>query len=207
VIASIQTSQPPVPFQVEEVQERIRQRLGRNDVDLLVRSIASTDTTAKGRILLGQAHFAKVPEDEQRVAERLEASGRTKIEEGGELFVNNIDAAKLGATWAVRADVVGPRVPDPARVRSVEAFLTEEAGAPVTLTVRARSDVVVTSEQYDSVDHLIEREARQQLENRQAAQGLPDPAGAFPYAEGAFLYGCGGPRDRRYSTRSRTSSS
>jgi uncharacterized hydrophobic protein (TIGR00271 family) len=156
VIASIQTSQRPVAAQVQRVENLIRGRLGRSDVTLLIRTVESTDTTSKGRVLFGEAHFSEVSEEERLVAEKIDASTRSQIEKGGEIFVTNVDAVKRNSLWSVRAEVVGPRVPTPAQVKAVETILEREAGAPVELSLWARTDVIVTASRYESVDRLIE---------------------------------------------------
>jgi uncharacterized hydrophobic protein (TIGR00271 family) len=174
VVASIQTSQRPVPVQVERMEALIAQRLGRTDVTLLVRSIDSTDTTSKGRVLLGGAHFARLSEEDERLADILDAAARIEIEKGGELFVTNVDAQKAAVGWIVRAEVVGPRVPTPAHVKTVEAALVRKAGAPVELSLWAKTEVVVTDTQYNSVDRLIEEMVKQRLDNTHPAEPVTE---------------------------------
>jgi len=160
VIASIQSSYRPIALQVERAEEVIRKRLGRSDVTLLVRTVESSDTTSKGRVLLGEAHFARIPEDQQTLAEKIGASLREQVEQGGELFVTNFDAVKYASGWRVRAEVVGPRVPTPVQVKKIEAMLARDAGSNVELSLWARTDVVVTGSRYQAVDRLIEERAR-----------------------------------------------
>lgn len=173
VIASIQTSRRPVAIQVQRVEALIRRRLGRNDVSLLVRSIDATDTTAKGRVLLGHSHFSRLSEDDKALAGRLDQAARTQIEKDGTLFVTSLDAARLGERWAVRAEVVGPEVPSPALVKTIEDHLAKEAGAPVDLLLWARTDVVVSRSRYDSVERLVEERVRKGIVGSDAAEGMP----------------------------------
>jgi len=160
VIASIQSSYRPIALQVERAEEVIRKRLGRSDVTLLVRTVESSDTTSKGRVLLGEAHFARIPEDQRALADKIGESLRSQVEEGGELFVTNLDAVKHASAWRIRAEVVGPKVPTPVQVKKIEAALAREAGSPVELSLWARTDVIVTGTRYQAVDRLIEERAR-----------------------------------------------
>ncbi len=163
VVASIQSSRRPIGLQVKRVEDEIRRRLGDVDVRLVVRSIESTDTSDKGRVLHGEVHFGKQSAEDLRAAEGVEALVRTKIEQGGELFVTSIDALKQRSHWDVRAEVAGPGVPKPDQIKAVEATLTRALGSPVKLTLWARSEVVVTAERYASVDALIEEQVRKRM--------------------------------------------
>jgi len=173
VVASIQSPFRPVAAQVQRVEQLIRQRLGRSDVTLLVRSVESFDTTSTGRVLLGEAHFAKIPDDQRAAAANIEASLRSQIEKGGELFVTNVDAVKRDARWIVRAEVVGPRVPTPLQVKAIETVLTKQAASPLELSLWARTDVVVTGARYQAVDRLIEENVAKARQAESDVAGVP----------------------------------
>jgi hypothetical protein len=130
------------------------------------------DISSKGRILLGQVHFGEQPAEETAVQEALKQAAQTGIEQIPNLFVINIDAAKSEAGWAVRAEVVGPRVPSPAEVRTLETTLQKLAGQPVTVSLWARTEVVVTGQRYSSVK-----------EQTEAASSTNIPAAVPPAAE------------------------
>lgn len=173
VIASIQSSQPPVAMQVKRVEERIRERSGRPDVYLLVRTVQSTDMTSQGRVLLGEAHFGKLSKSARDLARQVEASGQKVIEREPDLFVSSIDALKDGDHWVVRAEVTGRSLPGPELVKRVESVLAGEIGSPVELTLWARTEVVVTDERYDSVTKIIEAEVRKRMQAREPPEVAP----------------------------------
>jgi hypothetical protein len=66
-------------------------------------------------------------------------------------FVTAIDAARIESGWAVRADVAAPKVLDPSDVHSIEERTAKRVGESVVLTVRARTDVLVTGNRYEAV--------------------------------------------------------
>ena len=117
------------------------------------------DISSKGRILLGQAHFGEPSAEEATLRETIEQAAQTGIEQIPNLFVINIDAATSEAGWAVRAEVVGPRVPSPAEVRTLETTLQKLAGQPVMVSLWARTEVVVTGQRYSSVKEQAEAAA------------------------------------------------
>lgn len=74
------------------------------------------------------------------------------------VFVTAIDAIRRAPGWTVRAEVVTPRVPAPDEIRRIEQDSAKVIGAAVELTVRARTDVVVTGTQYRTVEQLRAQE-------------------------------------------------
>jgi hypothetical protein len=79
---------------------------------------------------------------------------QSRLEHIPNRFVTAIDAVRRESRWDVRAEVVAPKVPTPAEIRRSEQEVSKAVGEPVALTVRARTDVVVTGEQYQSVEQL-----------------------------------------------------
>jgi uncharacterized hydrophobic protein (TIGR00271 family) len=151
LVVSVQMPRTPLPVGIQRLEQLLQERIGDPRTRLVVRVINSVDISSKGRILLGQAHFGEQPTEEATLQETLEQAAQAGIEQVPNLFVINIDAAKSEAGWAVRAEVVGPRVPSPTEVRTLETTLQKLAGQPVTVSLWARTEVVVTGQRYTSV--------------------------------------------------------
>jgi uncharacterized hydrophobic protein (TIGR00271 family) len=172
LVASVEGARAPAPAQVEFAQNLIRERVGDPTLVLVVRSVTTTDVTAKGRILLGQAHFSTLSADERRTQAALESRSRAALTGLSDTYVEAVDAALEGDRWVVRAAVAAVEVPRAARVAAIEQELTGIAGAPVALSVLASTDLIVTGSGYDSVAGYIQARAVEQL----AAQGSGAPA-------------------------------
>jgi hypothetical protein len=67
------------------------------------------------------------------------------------LFVTAVDAIPRQPGWAVRAEVVAPRVPAPEEIRQIEQDSAKRVGEPIELSVRVRTDMVVTGTRYRAV--------------------------------------------------------
>ena len=94
---------------------------------------------------------------------------RYKMEKG----YASIKVEESGVTgWAVRAEVVGPRVPSPAEVRTLETTLQKLAGQPVTVSLWVRTEVVVTGQRYSSVKE--QAEAASSKNTRAAVSPAPE---------------------------------
>src|SRR5262249_47276819 len=151
LIASIDSPRPPNPERIARFEALLRERLGGERVRVIVRVAESVDVTSKGRILFGEAHFGATSEDEARRRRTAEETVRTDLQGLPSTFVTAIDAIHGESGWAVRAEVVGPRVLTPDEVHGVEERAAKAMGEPVDLAVRARTDVLVTGKRYRAV--------------------------------------------------------
>jgi uncharacterized hydrophobic protein (TIGR00271 family) len=156
LVVSVQMPRTPLPVSIQRLEKLLQERVGDPRTRLIIRVINSVDLSSKGRILLGQAHFGEQSAEEAASREALEQAAQAGIEQIPNLFVINIDAAKSEAGWMVRAEVVGPRVPSPAEVRTLETALQKLAGQPVVVSLWARTEVVVTGQRYSSVKEQAE---------------------------------------------------
>jgi uncharacterized hydrophobic protein (TIGR00271 family) len=150
LVVSIESSRPPSSEQVARFEALLRERLGEQIVRVVVRVAESVDITAKGRVLFGEAHFPMSEEEEQR-QRKVEETVRAGLQSLPNTYVTAIDAVRGESGWAVRADISAPRVPGTTDVRTVEERTAKAVGEPVDLTVRARTDVLVTGKQYQAV--------------------------------------------------------
>jgi uncharacterized hydrophobic protein (TIGR00271 family) len=151
VVVSISSARAPSPSRIARFEALLRERLGEPNVQVVVRVAESVDITSKGRVLFGEAHFGAVSADEAQRQRTVEETVRRNLESVPNTFVTAIDAIRQGSGWAVRAEVVGPRVLSPSEVHAIEERAAKTIGEPVDLSVRARTDVLVTGNQYQAV--------------------------------------------------------
>jgi hypothetical protein len=180
VVVSIQSAREPIPPRIGRAEKTIPERTGDPNVVLLVRTVVSSDITSTGRVLLGQAHFGVSSEQDAVMARTLEESTRKQIRALHNIIPNSVDAAPSGEGWEVRAEVVGATVPSPDDIAAIEQTLTREIGAPVTLSVLARAEVVVTGTRYESVQERVEAEIRRRQEAAAGTAAPAQPAGSLP---------------------------
>src|SRR5262249_27663065 len=151
LVVSIESPRPPNPDRIAQFEAVLRERLGEERARVIVRMAESVDITSKGRILFGDAHFGAVSEDEARRRRTVEETVRTNLQGLPSTFVTAIDAVQSESGWAVRAEVVAPRVRTQDEVQGVEERAAKALGEPVDLAVRARADLMVTGKQYRAV--------------------------------------------------------
>jgi uncharacterized hydrophobic protein (TIGR00271 family) len=154
LVVSIESPRSPLPSDIARFETLLRERLGVERVRVVVRMAPSMDITSKGQILFGEAHLGDASADEVQQRRTVEEAVRHRLESEPDLFVTAIDAIRRAPGWAVRAEVVGPRVPAPSEVHGVEQATATTIGEPVALTVRARTEIVVTGTQYRTAEQM-----------------------------------------------------
>jgi uncharacterized hydrophobic protein (TIGR00271 family) len=151
LIVSIESSRPPPPARIAQFEKLLRERLGEQNARVVVRAAESVDITSKGRVLLGEAHFGMFSPEEAQRQRAVEEAIRRNLQSVANTFVTAVDAVHRESDWAVRAEVVSPRILAPSDVHSVEESTAKAIGEPIDLEVRARTDVLVTGTQYQAV--------------------------------------------------------
>jgi len=151
IIVSIESARAPSPARIARFEALLRERLGEPSVRVVIRAAESVDITSKGRVLLGEAHFATASPEEAQRQQTVEETVRRELQSVPNTFVTAVDAVHQGSGWLVRAEVVDPRILAPDDVRNVEARSAKAIGESVDLTVRARADVLVTGNRYQAV--------------------------------------------------------
>lgn len=153
LVVTVQTPRTPDPRGVSLFESMLRERLADPSLRVVVRRVDSTDMTSKGRILFGAAHFSAMSAELRERQHAIEEGVRARIEALPNLFVTAIDAVRSEPGWAVRAEVVGPRVPTPAEIRGAEKEASAKLSEPIALSVRASADIVVTGTRYEALGY------------------------------------------------------
>lgn len=151
VIFSIQTPREPSTDAIATFERRLRERLRDEQIHVVVRTVDSRDATRKGRILFGESHFGEFTPEQAAAQAAVEDAVRRSLQAAPDTFVLAVDAIRRDDAWLVRAEVVGPRVLTPEEVRGAEKKSATAVGAPVAISVRSSTDLVVTGKGYDPV--------------------------------------------------------
>jgi uncharacterized hydrophobic protein (TIGR00271 family) len=150
LVFSIQNPREPSTEGVRRFEEVLRARIPNQSVRVVVRTVDSADITSKGRILFGAAHFGELTASEVEEQRTIEDAVKKSIESVPGTFVTAVDAVRDDIGWAVRTDVVGPRVLAPAEVRKAEERATAAAKAKVAISARTRAELFVSGEGYSA---------------------------------------------------------
>lgn len=151
IVVSIQTPRDPSPENVSAFEAALRERLADPSVRVVVRRMESSDTTSKGRILYGAAHFDTSSDELRARRTVVEGAVRARLEALPQLFVTAIDAVTGGRGWNVRAEASCARMPTPAEIRAAERSLAKELDEPIAISLRARVELVVTGSRYEGL--------------------------------------------------------
>jgi len=153
VIFSVQNPREPSSDGVWRFEEALRERLADTDVRVVVRIVESSDITSKGPILYGAAHFADRSPEELSDQNAVESAVAAALGALPSTFVSAVDAVRSDDGWSVRAEVAGPKALAPDDVRKAEQRVGSAAGTKVALSVRTRTDLLVTGTGYEPLSH------------------------------------------------------
>jgi uncharacterized hydrophobic protein (TIGR00271 family) len=151
VIFSIENARDPSPTLVASFERILRERLGRSDVRVVARTVDSRDITSKGRILFGEAHFLEQSAEDDAEQKKVEDAVRASLEAVPNTFVTAVDAIRRSGGWVVRAEASAPRALLPEEVKAAEQRSSASTGSAVTISVRTKSDLTVTSSGYEAL--------------------------------------------------------
>ena len=123
IMVTIQGPRTPLPSKVRWAEKVIQDRVGDPRVRLVVRTIESSELSSTGLVLFGEAHFGLRSAEEIALQQKIEQQVKREIEKILNLFVPNADAVKRAQGWVVRAEVAGPRAPDPKELQAVNSSM------------------------------------------------------------------------------------
>lgn len=170
IVATVSGASPPAPLQVKFAEDLLRKQLDNQDITLLVSASTTSSITAKGRLLLGDAQFTPMAENDRAIQQQLESSGRSQLEQLADTFVQGIDAARTGDGWEVRAEVVSARSLLPTEVAEVEKNLSKISGPATAFSVLLPNGLIVRAKGFTTVQRSIEEKFAQRLAATKQAQ-------------------------------------
>jgi uncharacterized hydrophobic protein (TIGR00271 family) len=156
ILATIQGPRALIPAEVRKIQEAMRQRLYNPDLSLLVRSLITIDTDARGRILYGAAHFGAATPAEKGQREKVADAVRQELKRFPDLIPTNVDAIQKNQKWHIRIEAVGARVPSKRDVIAMEDAVSRAVGQPVKIFLWSRVEAMVTDEGLTSLENFTE---------------------------------------------------
>jgi uncharacterized hydrophobic protein (TIGR00271 family) len=165
VLASILSPREPLPEGIQQAEKQINDRLDGQKVQLLLRVINTVDITAKGRLLLGDAHFDKISPQEAARQNEVEAFTRKTLSQFEGVIVISVDAIQHDDNWQIRAAVIGPKMPTPADIQLVEKSLSKQFNQAAKLALVASVEAVVTDTGYHSAMDLFREKRKNSISN------------------------------------------
>jgi hypothetical protein len=164
-LASILSPREPLPEGIQQAEKQINDRLDGQKVQLLLRVINTVDITAKGRLLLGDAHFDKISPQEAARQNEVEAFTRKTLSQFEGVIVISVDAIQHDDNWQIRAAVIGPKMPTPADIQLVEKSLSKQFNQAAKLALVASVEAVVTDTGYHSAMDLFREKRKNSISN------------------------------------------
>ena len=174
ILATLQGPRVLIPSEVREFEQKIQARLQDGTIHLVVRCVVAQDVDDAGRILYGWSHLGQQDPAQKALMEQIEEAVRKKFNRFSDLFATNVDAAPKDDSWQVRVEVVGARIISPREAAAIEREVSRELGQEIKIFFWSKSQAMVTSQGYDSVEDFTKK----RLEKLEEVKGSPSSSPA-----------------------------
>lgn len=152
VVASLQTSRPLIPEEVQEIEKKLQERLQDPNILLLTRCLSTVDVDAHGRILYAWSHFGSQSPEDAALQERVQKAVAAELQRFPGLFVTNVDALSEGDHWNVRVEASGVKVITPRELSQVEKSVSRQVHRDTKIYLWYRSEAMLTRDGLSSVE-------------------------------------------------------
>jgi uncharacterized protein DUF389 len=154
ILASLESHRVFLPGEVELMEKAIKRESGEKNFQLVLRCQLPYDVTSKGRILLGDSHFAPDTEEKLEIRDLI----RKSVEQLGNLYVDDLDGVRRKSHWDFYVEVVGDRLIRPAEVKEIERRVSDTIHTPTRIVARTRAELTATGGRYLTRRKFIEQE-------------------------------------------------
>ncbi len=179
ILATLQGPRVLIPSEVREFEQKIQARLQDGTIHLVVRCVVAQDVDDAGRILYGWSHLGQQDPAQKALMEQIEEAVRQKFNRFSDLFATNVDAAPKDDSWQVRVEVVGARIISPREAAAIEREVSRELGQEIKIFFWSKSQAMVTSQGYDSVEDFTKKRL-EKLEEVKGSPSSPPATGTTP---------------------------
>ena len=171
IVATLQTSRPLIPEEVQEMEKKLQERLRDPHIRLLTRCMNTVDVDAHGRILYAYAHFGSQSPEDAALQERVQKAVAAELQKFPGLFVTNVDALSEGDHWNVRVETAGVKIITSRELSQVEKAVSRQVNRDTRIYLWFRSEAILTREGLSSVEAF----SSSQLKERKQKEKLGQP--------------------------------
>jgi len=170
VVATLQTSRPLIPEEVQEIEKKLQERLHDPKVRLLTRCMSTVDVDDRGRILYAWAHFGSQSPEDAALQERVQKAVAAELKQFPGLFVTNVDALSEGDHWNVRVEAAGIKIISPRDLIQVEKSVSRQVNRDTRIYLWFRSEAMLTRDGLSSVESFTSNQLKERKEQEKLGQ-------------------------------------
>ncbi len=156
ILASVRSTMRIVPEEVENIQKKIREHLKDPTLHLVVRNMEPIDTTAHGRVLLGEPNFGPLTNEEEEIVKWTQAA----LNGLAGLHVSTVVPVLRSHQSEVYTEIVGERVLRHRELVEVEREVSAKANKKVRVMAWSKAESVVTESGVQSMESFITQELK-----------------------------------------------
>ena len=141
------------PDEIKNIETRIWERVGDNNLQLVIRYIQTALHDRWGMTRYEWALFENMSPEQESILEKFDEFMHESFK-NSEFFVANVDYTIREGIYLVLVELVGPRLFSQKELVDLRKKLSAIAKSEVKVYVRSRPEVVVTEDGYTSFDDL-----------------------------------------------------
>jgi len=160
------TLRADVPFSVEEIRQLrqgLQDRLELSDLGFAIESVDTSLFDEYGRYLIEWTNYDTTTDFE--LLPKLKAIVRQEVAQVTNLFPVDVHVNEEKGTWRALAEIVGPQVPKPDQVTTIQQAVAKRFPLPVEVVVWFKNDVVVTANGYAAFKEFTKSTLEKRIES------------------------------------------
>jgi uncharacterized hydrophobic protein (TIGR00271 family) len=173
VVATLQTSRPLIPEEVQEIEKKLQERLHDPKVRLLTRCMSTVDVDDRGRILYAWAHFGSQSPEDAALQERVEKAVVAELKRFPGFFVTNVDALSDGDHWNVRVEAAGVKIITARELSQVEKAVSRQVNRDTRIYLWFRSEAMLTRNGLSSVESFTSNQLKERKKQEKEQREKP----------------------------------
>ena len=142
--------------EVTSLENRIRQELGNDDINLMIRTIKTNLSDHNGEMLYGWLYTEHLDHKTEGELLELEGKVKAKFKKYPKLFLVNMHMSAGKEAINVLVEAMGIEPITPEEVKELDIELSQEMNSTINLDVWYRSDAVITRNGYRSFEEYNE---------------------------------------------------
>jgi uncharacterized hydrophobic protein (TIGR00271 family) len=159
--------------EITGLENRIRNELGDDDINLMIRTVKTNISDHNGELLYGWLYTENLDDKTEAKILELEGYVKTRFNKYNKLFMVNIHISVDKGVFNVLVEAVGTEPITPEEVNELEMELSREMNVPINLDIWYRADAVITKDGYRSFEEynesnisLFEQQLRKTIDSK-----------------------------------------
>jgi len=175
LLANVLCLYPLNPQEIQDVEEEIRNRLGEQDLRLVISSYIPILQNNRGKILFEWSRYKELTEQKSQQMDLIQERAQAYFAQFNDVFLIDTHFRVRTSSWEVLFEVTGTRMIPPEKVAALNSAISEGLDQPLEVHVWFRNEAVVSEDGLDSYKSFMEEPYQKKLKKMQATERKKPP--------------------------------